>query len=212
MKKILLTVTLFQNASFYPNTLSFNYSLPSSCGYHEKYDRIILQVDGSVNGTVQYDRTGGIFMDQVEIIRFITPEPPGKSITWSAQRDLSVYGSFLVQDHIVYVSCDNYVSSTYNGIIYLNATLKFYKNKNPIVVPTIKPADYIVNPKYEKSGVAFQPIGVYGGTLTSIIQGWKRNTNLAYLDMYASMPGITNSIPRHVYWGSHYRKSYIVSF
>ena len=135
-------VTLFQNESFYPNTLSFNYSLPSSC-YHEEYDRIILQVDGSVNGTVQYDRTGGIFMDQVEIIRFTTPEPPGQSITWSAQRDLSVYGSFLVQEHMVYVSCGNYVSSTYNGVIYLTATLKFYKN--PIAVPKVKSADYIVS-------------------------------------------------------------------
>ena len=182
------TVTLFQNESFYPNTLSFNYSLPSSC-YHdyEEYDRIILHVDGSVNGTVQYDRTGGIFMDQVEIIRFTTPEPPGQSITWSAQRDLSVYGSFLVQDHMVYVSCDNYVSSTYNGVIYLTATLKFYKN--PIAVPKVKSADYIVNPKYEKSGVAFQPIGVYGDTITSKIQGWKRNTNKAFIDMYASGHG-----------------------
>ena len=179
-------VTLFQNESFYPNTLSFNYSLPSSC-YHEEYDRIILQVDGSVNGTVQYDRTGGIFMDQVEIIRFTTPEPPGQSITWSAQRDLSVYGSFLVQEHMVYVSCGNYVSSTYNGVIYLTATLKFYKN--PIAVPKVKSADYIVNPKYEKIGVAFQPIGVYGDTITSKIQGWKRNTNKAYIDMYASGHG-----------------------
>lgn len=176
------TVKLFENQSFatYDEIFSFPYIPPvGDCA--GPWDRVILYVQAQVNGTVQFDRVGAIWMDEVEILRFTTPEPPSESIKWNVQRDLSVYGPYFQEFHSVHTGCGNIVNSEYNGVITMTATLHFFNDGS---VDPIEPADYVMG------------IGVYGFGNENTIKGSTvmensftlpfQNAYRVYLDLYAT--------------------------
>ena len=180
------SVTLFENFSFatYDEYYTFPY-VPPSGDCLGPWDRVILRIQASVNGTVQFDRTGAIWLDQVEILRFTTPEPPGMPIEWNVQRDLSVYGPYFQEGHTVYASCQNVVNPTYNGVIRMTATLYFYYNDNDNDVEPVEKADYVMGINRKAGG--FQDLTLKSSEiLNSTFKLPFRNANKVYMDMYAS--------------------------
>jgi hypothetical protein len=126
------SVTLLQNVSlyFYDEIVSNHFQLPSGC--RSPWNKIILDVSAFEQGT-QYDRFGGLWINEIEILRTTTPEPTASGINWSIEKDITIYGEYLLSkasNLTAFVSIPNNVDSTYTGIIYLTATLTFYNSSD----------------------------------------------------------------------------------
>ena len=129
-------VTLFANAALsqYGQREVRTYS-PLDCGTHH-WHSIILEFHGSVKG-VQFDRYGALWLGGVELLRLTTPEPYGPTqpapgtladlgITWSVSRDLTEYAPLFTRASNATLAIPNVVDDTYTGVLYINATLRFF--------------------------------------------------------------------------------------
>ena len=60
--------------------------LPPHCP--ATWQKVLLHWRGSVAG-VQFDRYGGLWMGEVEVLRTTTPEPDAAGISWSIDKDIT---------------------------------------------------------------------------------------------------------------------------
>lgn len=119
-------VPLFTNLAFndYSNK-PITYTPPPACP--GPWSRVVLAADFTVTAGRQYDRTGTIFLGNVNLYFGTTAEPRAAlSPSWHIERDLTDYSALFVSGKTGAASLGNTVNSTYTGIVYGTATLLFY--------------------------------------------------------------------------------------
>ncbi len=141
--QLLCTVDLVRNAACdaYGKVTTQHFPVPADVpGCRGWVSKVVLDMEGSVKG-VQFDRYGGVFLGDVELLRTTTPEPSPQGIAWQVEKDVSDYLSYILDASVPKngtVSITNIVDSTYTGVIYINATLSFYGR--PFSTPASSPA------------------------------------------------------------------------
>jgi hypothetical protein len=81
---------------------------------------------------VQFDRSGGVFLGDVELLRTTTPEPSPSGIAWHVEKDVSDYILYILAGpKNATLGITNIVDTTYTGVIYVNASLSFYGRPFP---------------------------------------------------------------------------------
>jgi hypothetical protein len=117
-------VTLFSSQAFAGDALrTANYTPPAACP--GPWAQVVFDWDTSVSDT-QYDRTGGVWLGGVEILRETTSEPPGEPISYHTERDVTQYTSLFESPQPFTAEMANYFASGITGIYYVNAQLEFY--------------------------------------------------------------------------------------
>lgn len=121
-------VTLFTDVQFTDfNPRPFDYAPPASCP--GPWQKVVLSLDYSINGTNQFDRSADIWLGDA-IIYFGTTEEPSvvgaSELTWHVERDLTDYSALFSQAQSGHADLGNVYNSQYNGIPTGSATLYFY--------------------------------------------------------------------------------------
>ena len=86
-----------------------------------------MKFAASEQGT-QFDRYGALWIGDIEVLRTTTAEPTPDGITWSFEKDLTVYGNYFKSTSPLYtlLSIPNNIDSTYTGVIFVEVSLTFY--------------------------------------------------------------------------------------
>jgi hypothetical protein len=117
-------VTLFSElefADFTPKIFSYT---PSCQGPWEK---VVFSADYHVTEGVQYDRTSEVYLGHVNLFFGTTPEPSSTlGPSWHVERDVTDYSSLFSSEQSGEADLGNLVNSTYTGVIFGTAELKFY--------------------------------------------------------------------------------------
>ncbi|KAK4486938.1 hypothetical protein RD792_006253 [Penstemon davidsonii] len=74
----------------------------------------------------QFDRSFGVWLGGVEILRSCTAEPRATGIVWTVKKDITRYYSLLQSNQTLAVYLGNVVDSTYTGVYHVNVTFHFY--------------------------------------------------------------------------------------
>ncbi len=107
------------------NPQSFPYTPPADCP--GPWAKVILEVDLSVTGGIQYDRTANIWLGPTNIYFGTTSEPqPGEGRNWHVERNLTDYSSIFTVAQDGTVDLGNEVNKTYTGVLHGSADLLFY--------------------------------------------------------------------------------------
>ncbi|EWM29071.1 peptide-n4-(n-acetyl-beta-glucosaminyl)asparagine amidase a [Nannochloropsis gaditana] len=127
--EFLCTVDLVRNATCdaYDKVTTQPFLLHANPACRGRVSMAVLDFYGAVKG-IQFDRSGGIFLGEVELLRTTTPEPSPQGITWHVEKDVSDYLSYILDEKPKSgaLGIANIVDKTYTGVIYVNATLSFY--------------------------------------------------------------------------------------
>eukprot|EP00624_Nannochloropsis_granulata_P005349 evm.model.NODE_37847_length_9729_cov_19.569328.4 len=132
--QLLCTIDLVRNAACdaYNKITTQPFPAPSDVPACRGYvSRVVLDFYGSVKG-VQFDRSGGVFLGDVELLRTTTPEPSPSGIAWHVEKDVSDYILYILAGpKNATLGITNIVDTTYTGVIYVNASLSFYGRPFP---------------------------------------------------------------------------------
>jgi Peptide N-acetyl-beta-D-glucosaminyl asparaginase amidase A len=120
------TVTLLTNAAFDNfNPTTFNYAPPASCP--GPWSKVILTADFTVSAGNQFDRTGWIFLGDVNLFFGSTAEPRSNlSPSWHIERDVTDLTSVLKTAQPGSATIGNGVNSVDTSTIFANAALEFF--------------------------------------------------------------------------------------
>jgi hypothetical protein len=122
-------VTLLTSQAFADyNNHTFNFTPPADCP--GPWAKVIFTGDFSDSPGVQYDRTGWIFLDNVNIYFGTTAQPlQNETNTWHVERDLTDYSSLFKTSQSGYVYLGNTVSVSLGltSTIYGTFKLEFYQ-------------------------------------------------------------------------------------
>jgi hypothetical protein len=118
----LLTNQAFENF----NNANYTYTPPAKCP--GPWAKVVLTADFSIQPGVQYDRTGQLFLGDVNIYFGTTAEPlQTVTDTWHVERDLTDYASLFKTSQSGYASLGNVVGAYgLNAIIFGTFNLEFY--------------------------------------------------------------------------------------
>jgi len=125
------TVSLFENLEFADfNTKNFTYTPPSDCP--GPWAKVVFTADFTVTVGIQYDRTGEFYLGGANLFFGTTAEPGATlSPSWHVERDVTDLSSVFTASQAGTALLGNFVGVyngvDYNGIIYANAHLVFYK-------------------------------------------------------------------------------------
>jgi peptide N-acetyl-beta-D-glucosaminyl asparaginase amidase A len=122
----------YQFAFFSETTQTFPFTPPANCT--GPWKKVVLDVDFSENGGVQFDRTASLYIANANIYFGTTPEPlSALTNTWHVERDVTDYSALLLtpqQGTIVLQNCTTDCPPPYNtflnGVFTVNADLEFY--------------------------------------------------------------------------------------
>lgn len=122
----------YQFAFFSESVQTFDFTPPGDCS--GPWEKIVLEVNFSENGGVQFDRTASMYIANTDIYFGTTPEPLTKlTNTWHIERDVTDYAALLTvpqQGTMVLANCTTDCPPPYNtrlnGIFAVNADLEFY--------------------------------------------------------------------------------------
>jgi hypothetical protein len=121
----------FQFAHFSDSTQTFQFTPPANCS--GPWEKVVLEIDFSENGGVQFDRTASMFVANANIYFGTTPEPLATPTnTWHVERDVTDYAALMgmpQQGTIVLANCTTDCPppfNTLNGVFTVNADLEFY--------------------------------------------------------------------------------------
>ena len=128
------TVTLFQNFDFSDfNSQYFTYTPPAGCP--GPWAAVVFEADWSVDAGRQFDRTGAIWINGVNIFFGTTPEPSHNvQRTWHTESNLTEYSSLFTSAQNGRIDLFNLVNDTYTSHIHGSAYLQFYplgQGQNP---------------------------------------------------------------------------------
>lgn len=178
------TVPLFKNeefADFTPKT--FSYAPPAGCA--GAWSKVVFTADFTVTEGRQYDRTAAFYLGHANIYYGTTAEPSANvSPSWHVERDVTDLSALFRSPQMGEADLGNFVGVyngvTYNGIIYANAALEFYK-----VSPTTPAASVpeVVVPLPDAEGGAFT-LSTGASALSQSVQ-LPRNVERVYLDVIA---------------------------
>lgn len=119
--------------AFFSNTTqTFQFTPPTSC--QGPWKKVVLDIDFSENGGVQFDRTASLYMGNANIYFGTTPEPLAVlTNTWHVERDISEYSALLTPGQtgtMVLQNCTTDCPPPYNtflnGVFTVDANLEFY--------------------------------------------------------------------------------------
>ena len=112
------------------------YTPPAACP--GPWAKVVLTADFTVTAGRQYDRTASFFLGNANIFYGTTAEPRrGLSPSWHIERDLTDLSALFKSPQTGLAHIDNLYNSTYNGLIYANATLLFYPATAKSLAPTV---------------------------------------------------------------------------
>lgn len=122
-------VPLYTNASFDnpSGPTPINYAPPAGCP--GPWEKVVLSVDVSMLGNVQFDRTGSIWLGGAILYFGTTQEPsvaPPNATTWHIERDVTDYSALFANSQSGHSDFVNYVEGPYNGKLSGSAALYFY--------------------------------------------------------------------------------------
>jgi hypothetical protein len=173
-------VTLLTNQAFENfNNADYTYTPPAQCP--GAWAKVILTADFSIQPGVQFDRTGQLFLGDVNIYFGTTAEPlQTQTDTWHVERDLTDYTALFKTPQTGFASLGNIIGEDgLNSIIFGTFKLEFYPAN--FLNPAPRTADEVL------------PLPAGGGTATlnnttpELTQTFTLPTNVenAYLDVIA---------------------------
>jgi Peptide N-acetyl-beta-D-glucosaminyl asparaginase amidase A len=136
-------VTLLTNQAFDDfNNKNFSFTPPPDCP--GPWSKVIFTGDFSIQPGVQFDRTGQVFLGNVNIYFGTTAEPlQSQTDTWHVERDLTDYSSIFKTAQTGYASLGNIVGEDgLNSIIFGTFKLEFYQAN--FVNPAPRTADMVL--------------------------------------------------------------------
>lgn len=119
--------------AFFANTdQTFSFTPPASCP--GPWKKVVLDIDFSENGGVQFDRTASLYIANTNIYFGTTPEPlPVLTNTWHVERDITDYSALLTSPQTgtmvlqnCTTDCPPPFNTRLNGVFTVNANLEFY--------------------------------------------------------------------------------------
>ena len=121
----------YQFAHFSDSSQTFQFTPPANCS--GPWEKVVLEIDFSENGGVQFDRTASMYLANANIYFGTTPEPLATPTnTWHVERDVTDYTALMgmpQQGTIVLANCTTDCPApfnTLNGVFTVNADLEFY--------------------------------------------------------------------------------------
>ena len=174
-------VQLFQDDVFDDfGTRPYGYAPPSGCGTH--WAKVVLEADFSVTAGRQYDRTGSIWLNGVNLY-FGTTEEPSSAVapSWHVERDLTDYSALFRNAGQGQAILWNLVNDTYTGVIHGSARLLFYPASARAPAPGVP--DAVIALGGDAVGSPTE-LDNSGSTLSKTLT-LPRNVERAYLDVFA---------------------------
>lgn len=124
----------YQFAHFSDSSQTFQFTPSANCS--GPWEKVVLEIDFSENGGVQFDRTASMYVANANIYFGTTPEPLATPTnTWHVERDVTDYTALFgipQQGTIVLANCTTDCPppfNTLNGVFTVNADLEFYPVK-----------------------------------------------------------------------------------
>jgi len=122
----------YQFAFFADTDQTFQFTPPSNCT--GPWQKVVLEIDYSENGGVQFDRTASLYVANTNIYFGTTPEPLATlTNSWHVERDITDYSALLAmpqQGTMVLQNCTTDCPPPFNtflnGVFTVNADLEFY--------------------------------------------------------------------------------------
>ncbi|TPX34389.1 hypothetical protein SmJEL517_g02954 [Synchytrium microbalum] len=135
---ILLAQTSFGNTYGRPFVASYT---PQCGGDPQAWSLIVLKYEASGTGR-QFDRTSGVWLGGVELLRTTTAEPsPNFTVSWTIEKDVTRFASvFALKNAKLVVALDNIVNDIYTAVLHVNVTATFYATDTqnpPAIVPSL---------------------------------------------------------------------------
>lgn len=117
---------------FSTTTQTFQFTPPANC--QKPWKKVVLDIDFSENGGVQFDRTASLYLGNANIYFGTTPEPLAVlTNTWHIERDITDYSALLTTGQtgtMVLQNCTTDCPPPYNtflnGVFTVNANLELY--------------------------------------------------------------------------------------
>ena len=174
-------VTLLSDQAFENfNNADYTYTPPAQCP--GPWAKVVLTADFSIQPGVQFDRTGQLFLGDVNIFFGTTAEPlHTQTNTWHVERDLTDYAPLFKTPQTGFASLGNIVGEDgLNSIIFGTFKLEFYPAN--FLNPAPRTADLVL-PLPDNSGGSVQ----LTNTSPELTQTFTLPTNVenAYLDVIA---------------------------
>jgi len=174
-------VTLLTNQAFADfNNKPFNFVPPADCP--GPWAKVIFTADFSIQAGVQFDRTGQVFLGNVNIYFGTTAEPlQSATDSWHVERDLTDYASLFTTAQTGYASLGNIVGADgLTSTIFGTFKLLFYQAD--FVNPAPRAADLVLPLPDNGSGSA-----LLNNANPELTQTFTLPTNVesAYLDVVA---------------------------
>ena len=174
-------VTLLSDQAFENfNNANYTYTPPAQCP--GPWAKVVFTADFSIQPGVQFDRTGQLFLGDVNIFFGTTAEPlQTQTNTWHVERDLTDYTPLFKTSQTGFASLGNIVGEDgLNSIIFGTFKLEFYPAN--FFNPAPRTADLVL-PLPDNSGGSVQ----LNNTSPELTQTFTLPTNVenAYLDVIA---------------------------
>jgi ethanolamine utilization microcompartment shell protein EutS len=174
-------ITLLSDQAFENfNNADYTYTPPSQCP--GPWAKVVFTADFSIQPGVQFDRTGQLFLGDVNIFFGTTAEPlHTQTNTWHVERDLTDYAPLFKTPQTGFASLGNIVGEDgLNSIIFGTFKLEFYPAN--FLNPAPRTADLVL-PLPDNSGGSVQ----LTNTSPELTQTFTLPTNVenAYLDVIA---------------------------
>jgi ethanolamine utilization microcompartment shell protein EutS len=179
-------VTLLSNQPFENfNNADYTYTPPAQCP--GPWAKVVFTADFSIQPGVQFDRTGQLFLGDVNIFFGTTAEPlQTQTNTWHVERDLTDYTPLFRASRTGFASLGNIVGEDgLNSIIFGTFKLEFYPAN--FLNPAPRTADLVL-PLPNDSGGSVQ----LNNTSPELTQTFTLPTNVenVYLDVIAQSQNV----------------------
>jgi Peptide N-acetyl-beta-D-glucosaminyl asparaginase amidase A len=174
-------VTLLADQAFENFTNpTYTYTPPAEC--RGPWAKVVFTGDFSIQPGVQFDRTGQLFLGDVNIYFGTTAEPlQTQTDTWHVERDLTDYSALFKTPQTGYASLGNIIGEDgLNSIIFGTFKLEFYPAN--FINPAPRTADLVLPLPDNGNGSA-----TLNATTPELTQTFTLPTNIesAYLDVIA---------------------------
>lgn len=172
------SVTPMQNFAFNSSVGQgvFNGTLTPPAACPGPWSKIVLDFTGNVAGR-QFDRLMNVWVGGAQVFQSSTPEPDPDGITWHVEHDATRYSSLFTQPEPIKVELQNYVDSTYTGVI--RGTLKVTYYQATAAYPAPEHANEVIGFPNADSDYFFSPSDTHTTSVT-----FPENLTRAYLELY----------------------------
>lgn len=138
-------VILTGSCSYYNEVTRQTLLIPETCqNPNSHWEKVVIEFNGAAKG-VQFDRTGTVWLGDIEILRTTTAEPTFDGVSWSVTKDISDYRDYIWKnrdsDLETIISIPNNIDETYTAAINVLITMTIYLSSNDSTLPS---APYVI--------------------------------------------------------------------